>query len=108
MSLICSLSLVVGIATLIIVIVLVVKVYSFKGIFHTSNIQNIKERIKAKIYGNPGCDVTEQAACSQGMRGAGVCPPTVTANGKQIQCSACNDYEGEGCVPSNCVKTACM
>ncbi len=49
--------------------------------------------------GNPGCDTLQQAKCEQTFYETGVCPK---------DCVECDDYQGSGCVPSNCAKSACM
>jgi hypothetical protein len=52
-------------------------------------------------FANPGCDPDEQAKCTAMIRD----PSNPQCNGT---CVACNDYEGEGCVPVSCKATACM
>jgi len=51
------------------------------------------------VYPNPGCDPGAQAMCTQAARN-GQCSQT-------SGCCPCNDYEGEGCVPTNCASSAC-
>jgi hypothetical protein len=50
--------------------------------------------------GNPGCGVAAQTKCSMAAR-QGMCAQTPG-------CCPCNDYEGEGCVPTSCAADACM
>jgi len=58
-----------------------------------------KEQLK-QIVGNPGCSPDLQKICTDaGSIGACLDNPI---------CCACDDYEGEGCVPKNCAKEACI
>jgi len=59
---------------------------------------NDEEGYNPKQLGNPGCDTNDQVECTAKV---------AAGNGCKNACCPCDDYEGEGCVPKNCAKTAC-
>jgi hypothetical protein len=61
-----------------------------------------------KKFSNPGCNADDQSCCTARAR-AGKCEQSDSDTDKcTMPCKACNDYEGEGCVPQNCAQSACI
>jgi hypothetical protein len=76
-----------------------------------------KKSTESFLSQNPGCDVNQQAACTQAERNHEIDPskPTCDQSNPKLDdgktfggCCSCSDYEGEDCVPKNCAKTACV